>query len=1602
MTDNFQDPQVQAQLDALRSQLTSMDVQIVQKIDQAFRNLQQAQRSETARGRQAPVSARSPATALPSLQQEVQAVNEQVVSYERLNLLIAERNRLEARAAGTVSTARLSARSAGVAPVPVGVATVSSGTSVDMWLAQQRAAREMAAQKLAEAEHQSGSRKRWTTTSPEAQQTAVAVQSVRAAPTQAAAEAEMRAAQAGRAWTEQLVQLGANEQQTAVATKEAAIAAREFAAAQTRSAEATAKSAMAVAELDSVMSRGGALSTAAIQSMANGTITIRELGNQVAETVGKFGLWAGAAAAVYGVVGAFGAIKTGAVGVSSSVTALGRFLPQGQYNPAAARQSIIQQGRATATPLDQVGSTAQGFARAFKNQGDVFTATHVALTAAKLDTISLGDSYKYLTAIIQESGAKVSQLPAIFDQLTAAQDKLGARMSVMLPAFSGSVGAVQSAGGDPSQLIGLEALTAKRTGFDGSVISNMFRQGAARYFNTSAGRSARVTAGIDPNLGFTQALVEALAKAPGMTGTERNVLGNGFFGTRFGPRAAPLFRSTPAEVNRALGATAAGAHPGLANSQLSNAMSQADSQLKLLKVNLEAIGAELTGSKMTSPFSALLGVVNELLKATGDLVHAWDSLPGPVKTVGSDLAVAVGLMATARKFNLGGIMANSGNPLVRGLGVPLQKNPAKLLEERVSAGLDTLSSSISSRLAAAQTKQMASSLDLAAAQTEMAALDATGMRETDAYIAATGRAAAAQDALAAAQEEAARYVQMGSVENQAVMRTQMTAMAAGSAGATARVTGAGVPIVVPGAVAAGGAAAGGEAAAGGVVTQRLQAFSERMAAQVAAEDAAFGETMVLTSGMATLSAGTAAAAAGLASLAGLAIPGAIAAFLGFDAVKQSVQAGEKANSEGVARIAGATTADQARRGYNEVVSGGTWHVPLLGLGLPNFPSTIGNLLNGDDSAAKAALQSQLGLIHARQDALQASDRLLGSKVNPDLRAGNPAAAYKAFQKDRALQLVNPQQYNATLAQLQLKTESKATTGSGGKNPFATWEQASQDLLQQLGPMMQSTANAARVFGTKSGNLSSLAAGYLYAVQKFGNNPQNTQAMQVLAQAQTELVGAMSKQVQDLVDLAGMATTNKGQAGYYQQALGDIAKTESDLKAKAAAAEKIPGAHRGAIDQGLRVALGLVAKNRHTAITGLLDQYSSRTEVAVSQVGGVGPEADLQRAKVQLQGLETQLSSARKMGADATIVNGLMSKVNDQARTILQNRISYYQQLSQAETSYQQSGTADPVAQQQIAEQQLAALYTKLVAAGDKDKTQLLALLGQKRSAGLELVATQISREQAQSQASLSQANIGQPQQIQLANALSAAQKQLAYLQGLPKSQVNPQTLTSAFNNLYQAQGALAQFAIQQGQAMIQATTALQQGQTFDPVAIADAALKGAKQLLAYDTAHHMPAAQLKQDAAGVAAAAKSGMEASWQKQEATTQFLASTYQITGATEIQRLQSLMATMKKAHASYQEIQGVAQQVWNLEFGSGSLNLNTGNMHLPSTYEVKSAIMGGKLAQRRKTTAGLLAEVTTNVVMGGITINRDADIGKFSDAMNKALGTSVSGLAQAAGLV
>ena len=82
--------------------------------------------------------------------------------------------------------------------------------------------------------------------------------------------------------------------------------------------------------------------------------------------------------------------------------------------------------------------------------------------------------------------------------------------------------------------------------------------------------------------------------------------------------------------------------------------------------------------------------------------------------------------------------------------------------------------------------------------------------------------------------------------------------------------------------------------------------------------------------------------------------------------------------------------------------------------------------------------------------------------------------------------------------------------------------------------------------------------------------------------------------------------------------------------------------------------------------------SARAGGEGSTVTGTGPGADLQRATILLQQLRGQLTKEKPI-ADASTYLQLQTQVNQQLQTYLQDQLSFYQEMEQATSTYQQAG-----------------------------------------------------------------------------------------------------------------------------------------------------------------------------------------------------------------------------------------------------------------------------------------------------------------------------------------
>lgn len=459
------------------------------------------------------------------------------------------------------------------------------------------------------------------------------------------------------------------EQQRLIASAEAG------AAAESKLGAAAQRNVLLMAQASNEYQAHGALTTEFISAAARGQVTMREFGEQISQTIGKFAGWTAAAAAVYGALGAVQALGRGAVDANSGVQSLARFLPD--LDRSLAGRQIGQTAQQLNVPVKDVTEAASAFARVTKNQTDVFTATRVAITATKLDNIALADSYRYLTALTQEFGLNFSQLPGLFDQVEAAQAKGGARVSELLPALAKSAAGVKNAQGDLNQLIALEATAIVRTGQTGNVVGTAFSRGAANFFRLPASQATFQRYGIDASKGYTQSLINAITKVSGgqFSGAQVQEISKAFFGPLRGGLLAGVFRSS--DTLRQFGiSTAPQNAAGQAQKELNVLLKQANEQIKQIGTNMEALGAALGQSGLLGPLGGFVKLLNTGLTTTTSILRAWNELPGIVKTVAGYAAGAFAVRAVTQRAGL-----TSAIPF-------LGRSPAATARQALTKGLE--------------------------------------------------------------------------------------------------------------------------------------------------------------------------------------------------------------------------------------------------------------------------------------------------------------------------------------------------------------------------------------------------------------------------------------------------------------------------------------------------------------------------------------------------------------------------------------------------------------------------------------------------------------------------------------------------------------------------------------------------------------------------------------------------------------------------------------------------------------------------------------------------------------------------------------------------
>lgn len=407
------------------------------------------------------------------------------------------------------------------------------------------------------------------------------------------------------------------------------------------------------------MARHGALTTEFIAAAARGEVTIRDLGNQVGLTIGKFAGWTVAATAVYGAVGALSAVGRGAIAAASGVELVARSLPEASQQSDHLQQRFAELSQQFNLPIEDVTQAVYGMSKVFGSQGGLpaaLKASEQALFAVKVGELDAATSTRYLTGIVGGFKLSAEDLPAVFDAIDQAQNRFGGNTGQIIAGVAKAAGQFRLVGGSYRELIALITAGARITGTTGENVGTAIGRSAASAL-TPQGQARLKAAGLDPSLQYMQLLAQASEKARGQSRERVQELARALVpaGGQFARVFVPLLQNRQL-YNRIFAAISPERAHGAAARELQTALRQPNEQLKVFGNELQQIGAQLARAGAFDLFLVSLRTANEFLHIVERLLNLFNELPKPLRQAAVIMLQIAAAVRLARRFDVGALL----------------------------------------------------------------------------------------------------------------------------------------------------------------------------------------------------------------------------------------------------------------------------------------------------------------------------------------------------------------------------------------------------------------------------------------------------------------------------------------------------------------------------------------------------------------------------------------------------------------------------------------------------------------------------------------------------------------------------------------------------------------------------------------------------------------------------------------------------------------------------------------------------------------------------------------------------------------------------------
>lgn len=432
---------------------------------------------------------------------------------------------------------------------------------------------------------------------------------------------------------------------------------RELTTATRASSESERIMAQTMAQTSAGMQKSGALTNEFVDAAKRGEVTVRELGQQVAGTIAKFGGWIVAGSAVYFAFNALSAVKRGAIDAASGVNELQRVV--NGVNTKKAEQEFQSLAGHFNLPIKEVADAAYEMGKVFNNQEEAFTAAKQVLYAVKIGELDTAAASRYLISIINGFHLPASRMADVLDQVNQAQNNFGVSTEDVLSGVAKASGAFHQASGefkqygrDYSYLLALITTGVKVTGQTGPTVGTAIAR-APNFLRRPSNQEVLRQFGIEPNGPIEKVLNEAFKRVKTLTGKQVQELAAGIGGPQYGARVFTGLLSNYQKFKEVSEGTSPKASKGSAQRELQRQLGGVNEQITKLGVTLERIGEGLANSHLLDSLGGSLAVINQMLLGVNTLVQDFSKLPDFTQKFLAYLLQASIVLRLMRRFQVG-------------------------------------------------------------------------------------------------------------------------------------------------------------------------------------------------------------------------------------------------------------------------------------------------------------------------------------------------------------------------------------------------------------------------------------------------------------------------------------------------------------------------------------------------------------------------------------------------------------------------------------------------------------------------------------------------------------------------------------------------------------------------------------------------------------------------------------------------------------------------------------------------------------------------------------------------------------------------------------